>query len=886
MNMIVRNIFIAVIVSICIGFFVSLALGFDYIICDGTELDCDILTPEVTVQPTNKGDSYVDSRFNTSPIRLTKESIDNVDGAYTYMSTIYSTTPLINVDSTKVIFEDDDCLHSICDLQSPWTCTWMPIRSGGLTAFCAIEPIWHPTDPNILYHLGYTTAFSNVPVILDDGEVHPLFYSAAIYKYTLSTTSRVVQHKFEDEYPSVRWVLTNTKGGPSVDGRYWTFKRVDDGSAVINSLFVYDMQTDSVISDSGYNMGMIGGTAFTANDAKSVSMSPDGDLVLIITQPIIFPEWSGGSYNYALTFYRDTWEWTGVHNGANHLDMGYDNTGAQVVVNNGGDNVYVFDMLDNDRKWHALDHCPPASSCPNYHFSFNSQSNFRGWILGSTTTTDTGYPWLQGIHMMIEINPDRCHQYYNGTSWVDCLEQPKVWRMAHVRSDTVGADYRAQAWGVLSRNMDKIVWSNNWDVGEDTLEAYYINMPDDWYLDLASLPLAQDNNHFTTSYSFTASNWSDMGSKYDVILVDTPADPNGSGITVLTSAELAATKNIRETYVTSKMQFYIDALSGSGVAAVCTPVANLRDADCNALDTVTGSTVKHDTYDWTLKDLSSSQYREALVDYITYFLITYTQFTGVFLDDVWYSLDASDFYRTVGGGDPTLSTQLTNSTNFKGHMVSLLGLIKVDDDFGIDHVLIINGGVQEQSYIDEVDGLMDEGYPHANWGSPLTFLDTDSWKTHQEWMATILSADKYYLMQPGCNGCSQAQLEQLINYSYATFLMGVPKNNTYAKHAFTPSAIYSEYYYYDLWDVDLGEPTKNYYEVPGKTNIFVREFDKGRVYVNPTDLDSGIIHLGGLYASYDYEGNIVSYSITTQLGPRTGIILGGYQVGGVGTLPP
>jgi hypothetical protein len=109
--------------------------------------------------------------------------------------------------------------------------------------------------------------------------------------------------------------------------------------------------------------------------------------------------------------------------------------------------------------------------------------------------------------------------------------------------------------------------------------------------------------------------------------------------------------------------------------------------------------------------------------------------------------------------------------------------------------------------------------------------------------------------------------------------MGVIDNNNLAQHYFCPSIYYTDYYWFSDWDTNLGEPVGDYFEVPGTTDCYRRNFKEGVVLVNPTDNATGSFELGGMFYTLD------SQAVTqANLSAREGLILlgsaqrsGGFQ---------
>jgi len=183
-------------------------------------------------------------------------------------------------------------------------------------------------------------------------------------------------------------------------------------------------------------------------------------------------------------------------------------------------------------------------------------------------------------------------------------------------------------------------------------------------------------------------------------------------------------------------------------------------------------------------------------------------------------------------------------------MISLIQAIKTS--VGTD-LVIINTNWSRTNYLAEADGMMDENYGHANWEGPTEFLNVTSWLNHLNALITAQSNSKYYFAQSGVyDGATEAQINKLVRYCYASFLMGV-NSNGYGKNYFVPKGSYPAYtdkYWYTPWEWALGNPTGAYGNIAGKTNLYKRNFDKGFVIVNPKDTGDSYS-----FGSYYYNEN-------------------------------
>jgi hypothetical protein len=134
-------------------------------------------------------------------------------------------------------------------------------------------------------------------------------------------------------------------------------------------------------------------------------------------------------------------------------------------------------------------------------------------------------------------------------------------------------------------------------------------------------------------------------------------------------------------------------------------------------------------------------------------------------------------------------------------------------------------------------------------------------------MKNAVATSKYYFAQSGVkDGATQVQIAKLVRYCFCSFLMGVPPNNRFAKHYFCPSLYYKNYYLFGDWEIQLGDPTGDHFQIPG-TNLFRRNFQKGIIIVNPSadggkfTLEKTYCNLGGQTISEvlfsDHEGIIL-----------------------------
>ncbi len=293
-----------------------------------------------------------------------------------------------------------------------------------------------------------------------------------------------------------------------------------------------------------------------------------------------------------------------------------------------------------------------------------------------------------------------------------------------------------------------------------------------------------------------------------------------------------------------------------------------------ATDVSSGKNCINKNWGWYLHDITNSNYRSALANYIASVLTNNTNFDGVYLDDVANAVVSSDYYQegTSPQQDCTLPSALLDKATWQTNMISLLDAVSSavkavkNSNFVIANMPYFcatdlsgtplwNLGPPPTcaDYLSHVDGQSDEGTGHYNWQDKNTFSSSGSWLLHLQAMVNAVNKNKYWFGVSGVddsdcpNGplCpSESEKNQIQRYCYGTFLMGISGVNPYTKFYYNPSAIWG-YYWYSDYGINLGSPTGNYSQISGK-NSFWRTFQNCIVVVNPSDTQE-MISLGETY---------------------------------------
>lgn len=342
--------------------------------------------------------AFVDPVFGTTIVRITDPSqVPGVNRVRHY----YSKMNPFNADETRAILFGGDGGKILYD-----TRTWQPIKSLRITSSDP-EIQWHPSDPNLFYHLDFVGNSPNV---------------RAMFRYDIRTDERTLLRDFS-EYETARGRL---EGNLDRAGRYYAMLGFK-GKQI--EAFVYDLVNDRVSQ-------RVPVTEKMADDWISVSQS--GRFVVLM----------GGDrsrvYDIQMNHLRDL-----PQGSFGHADLCLTADGRDVMVYDGADhqigahrNVNLIDLETGAAialvrlGWKSTPHV----SCRNL--------DRPGWALVSTQGPDSRYP-----NHDFEI------------FWVKLDSSGEVRRIAHHHSNREEGGYFAEQHAVSNRDGTKIVFASNWEKG-------------------------------------------------------------------------------------------------------------------------------------------------------------------------------------------------------------------------------------------------------------------------------------------------------------------------------------------------------------------------------------------------------------------------------------
>ena len=149
------------------------------------------------------------------------------------------------------------------------------------------------------------------------------------------------------------------------------------------------------------------------------------------------------------------------------------------------------------------------------------------------------------------------------------------------------------------------------------------------------------------------------------------------------------------------------------------------------------------------------------------------------------------------------------------------------------------------------DILMEEGAYCVAWGSQVQFYQEAQWKRQVDVVknlahskCTMLSHTQIARDGSGIdNYGNKVTFWQAFYYALASFCLG---KNDGSYFFFATGPTYDRIWWYDEYDkIDLGAAIGPYtaYAAAGGATVYWREFEKGYVYVNPTNLDVNVVML-------------------------------------------
>jgi glycosyltransferase involved in cell wall biosynthesis len=353
--------------------------------------------------------SLIDPVFGTTITRVTDPS--QIGGGVSRVRHYYAKADPFNADGSRAILFGSNGSVWLYD-----TVAWKPIKELAITSGDP-ETQWHPSDPNLLYHLDFSGNSPNV---------------RAMFRYDIRGDRRTLLRDFT-EYETVRGKL---EGNMDREGRYYAMIGLRDKRL---QAFVYDVANNRTSR-------RLDVTERMADDW--ISVSPSGKYVVMMGRD------RSRIYDIEMNHLRDLPEGS-----FGHGDLCLRSDGSEVLVFDGADlqldhnrNINIAELATGKLSslvrigWSSTPHV----SCRNL--------DLPGWALISTQGPDRRYP-----NHDFEI------------FWVNLDGSREVRRVAHHHSSRRDGGYFAEQHAVSNRTGRRILFASNW--GDGPIADYLIELP-------------------------------------------------------------------------------------------------------------------------------------------------------------------------------------------------------------------------------------------------------------------------------------------------------------------------------------------------------------------------------------------------------------------------
>jgi hypothetical protein len=255
-----------------------------------------------------------------------------------------------------------------------------------------------------------------------------------------------------------------------------------------------------------------------------------------------------------------------------------------------------------------------------------------------------------------------------------------------------------------------------------------------------------------------------------------------------------------------------------------------------------------------LMNVSSMGWMQHWVSYVNSELAKNTCYNGVFADNVW---------NTVTQDWLGLSSPVPNPTSAGWHKATIAFLQYIKANLMSGKILVVNTEeFDTDDYLTVADGQMLEGYEHG----PFMNATYVGHRPTIDCLARKSGTGKIVLADSGIltTNALQAQIDNMSNCCYASFLIGLNGSQTSYGWSQNPTGSYNTLTYPPIMDTNIGSPTDQYYS---SQNVYMRDFTSGKVLFNPSS-NSYTINLGGTFTLLN--GTSVT---SVSLAPYTGEIL-------------
>lgn len=374
---------------------------------------------------------YIDPRYGTKITRVTDVSQITTQ-VPAWVRHEYSRKPAFNSDSTRATMISSN----------GWIRLYSVDKAANTMSFVKTlnlaenqESIWHPTNPNLLYHLGQYGL------------------GMKIYSYDVTTDistdlTPTLPAQIQARFPTAGLAWFKQEGRPSDDGKIWCLQVETSGFQMLG-LISFNLETGNII-----------GHLANTTRPDHTSTSPDGTRCI--------PSWAFnptlGTRSYSLDFSSHIM----LHTQSEHSDMAITESGRNVLVTfdyNSGD----IAMIDahNGARTNLMRLYGPNSS------------GVAGHVSGIGSTGRPGYAVVSFYGCTENYGAQSCTDaqwFKNKVVVVELKANPKIYNVAHTQFG--GGGYWGETQATVNKDLTKILFVSTWRADqENQLASYMIDIP-------------------------------------------------------------------------------------------------------------------------------------------------------------------------------------------------------------------------------------------------------------------------------------------------------------------------------------------------------------------------------------------------------------------------
>jgi len=382
--------------------------------------------------------SYTDPVYGTRVYKATDAS-DFAGAAYVRHD--YSRRQAFNSDNSRYIAEASNGYWLLYDAAS-FRVLARAGQSGALRGLAGdAEPIWHPTDPRVLFY--------NQGLVWFAKDVES------------DTDSVMVDFRGRLPWAGATQVWTKAEGASSADGRYWAFMATSYNAAsqtnTIHGLLTYDRVQDRIV-------GTLDASAFGGAFPDHVSISPSGRFAV--------PSWAFnkalGTRAYPLDFSSSRQ----LHTMSEHSDLAFGPNGEDLFVYTDYETgaIRAVDMA-NGSAFDLLTMYPRSGSAYAAHISGKAFGR-PGWVVVSTYADSANHG---------AVSPDPTLEApYRKVMLLELKPGGRRFAVAHTRAAKNFGGYFGEHQATVSRDGSRIMFATNFDDG-GVPSSYVVLVPTSVY---------------------------------------------------------------------------------------------------------------------------------------------------------------------------------------------------------------------------------------------------------------------------------------------------------------------------------------------------------------------------------------------------------------------